>query len=77
MLEKTYYFNNASELNVKDCSQFVNIIIEGLLEKKKLEKKKPEKQNLKWQKLERKSECPETELLFDPALLISQIYGKK
>jgi len=55
----------------------VNMVIEGLLEKEKLEKEKPEKQNLKRQKLERKSECPETEPLFDPALLISQIYGKK
>jgi len=53
------------------------MVIEGLLEKKKLEKKKPKKQNLKWQKLERKSEYFKTELLFNPALLISQIYGKK
>jgi hypothetical protein len=50
----------------------VNIVIEGLLEKKKLEK-----QNLKQQKLERKSKYPKIKLLFDPALLISQIYGKK
>jgi hypothetical protein len=50
----------------------VNIVIKDLLEKEKLKK-----QNLKQQKLERKSEYPKIELLFNPALLISQIYGKK
>jgi len=53
------------------------MVIEGLLEKEKLEKEKIEKQNLKRQKLERRSEYPKAELLFNPTLLISQIYSKK